>query len=286
LGYDFGTEARRDSFKQAMPFIDRETGRPTTDPQPSPLNVYPANPYDARQMVDHLTSKPSEARSLIWTLNIDLTPVYAIEPAGAFAAEVYDELRLLLAGEILAETVDAYVERVSIPGLLTGRTVKLFSGQILPVVEPQNRRGIYGWHTNTLVSNALKAANIRDDDPERGKKEESIRQSLSGFLNRVYYDLRNLGKTSRERALNYGVTNAFQAMAAFSDPLVRGMQLDEITVDKSPFCRMDSDCWDVKLKFFDPENNRRAKVIVRYTIDVSDVIPVTMGEPRVWTAPN
>ena len=112
---------------------------------------------------------------------------------------------------------------------------------------------------------------------------EHIRLALADFLNRVYYDLRNLGKTSHDRALNFGVTNAFQAMQAFTDPLVRGMQLDSIHVEKSPFCRMDSDCWDVKLRFFDPENNLRAKRIIRYTIDVSDLIPVTMGEPRTWT---
>jgi hypothetical protein len=96
--------------------------------------------------------------------------------------------------------------------------------------------------------------------------------------------LRNLGKTSRDRALNFAVTNAFQVAQTFSDPLIKGMQLDEISVDKSPFCRMDSDCWDVKLKFFDPENSNRAKRIFRYTVDVSDLIPVTMGEVRSWTS--
>ena len=35
-----------------------------------------------------------------------------------------------------------------------------------------------------------------------------------------------------------------------------GMELDsiEIEVEKSPFSRYGSECWDVKLKFFDPEN--------------------------------
>jgi cyanobactin maturation PatA/PatG family protease len=280
LGYDFGTEARRDTFKQLMPAIDRETGRASQNPNADPLTTFPANPYDARQMVDYLAEHPSEARSLIWTLNIDLTPVYVIEPAGPFAAEVYEELRKLLDGEIQAETIDTYVERVSVPGLLTGRTVKLFSGQVVPVIEPQNKRGLFGWHTNALVNLALsKSQASQSTDTE-------IREALAGFLNRVYYDLRNLGKTSQERALNFGVTNAFQAMQAFTSELVRGMQLDEILVEKSPFCRMDSDCWDVKLRFFDPLNNQKAKRIIRYTIDVSDLIPVTMGEPRSWTTAN
>jgi PatG C-terminal/Family of unknown function (DUF5838) len=50
-------------------------------------------------------------------------------------------------------------------------------------------------------------------------------------------------------------------------------------------CRMDSDCWDVQLKFFDPENSRRAKKVFRFTIDVSDLIPVTLGEVRSWSSP-
>jgi cyanobactin maturation PatA/PatG family protease len=265
LGYDFGTEARRDTFKQLMPAA----------------NKLPANPYDARQMVDYLTANLAEARSLIWTLNIELTPVYAIEPVGAFARDVYEVLRFMLAGEVKAETDADYVERVSIPGLLTERTVRLFSGQVVPVIEPVNTRGMYGWKTNTLVDSALKASGVAGSGA--GQKDK-IRSTLEQFLNRVYYDLRNLGKTSRDRALNFAVTNAFQAAATFSDPLIAGMQLDEISVDKSPFCRMDSDCWDVKLKFFDPENSQRAKRIYRYTVDVSDLIPVTMGDVRSWTS--
>ncbi|MES2057565.1 MAG: PatA/PatG family cyanobactin maturation protease [Pseudomonadota bacterium] len=265
LGYDFGSEARRDSFKQLMP----------------PSNQLPANPYDSRQMVDYLANNLAEARSLIWTLNIELTPVYAIEPVGAFARDVYEVFRAMLAGEILAETDPDFIQRVSIPGLLTGRTVRLFSGQVVPVIEPVNTRGMYGWKTNSLIDSAL---NLSAGSKSDSALDGAIRLTLDGFLNRVYYDLRNLGRTSHDRALNFAVTNAFQVATTFSDALVAGMQLDEISVEKSPFCRMDSDCWDVKLKFFDPENSNRAKRIYRFTVDVSDLIPVTMGEVRSWTS--
>jgi cyanobactin maturation PatA/PatG family protease len=270
LGYDFGTEARRDSFKQLMPPFDLGGGV-----------MVPANPYDARQMVDYLGENISEARSLIWTLNIELTPVYAIDPAGPFAAESYRALQELLAGQIQPENDAEYVERVSIPGILTGRKVKLFSGQVIPVIEPQSTRGLYGWKVNNLVSAAMDAVQAEDGTAD----EETIRKTLDGFLNRIYYDLRNLGTTSQDRALNFSVTNAFQAAQTFSQAVAVGMELDSVTVEKSPFCRMDSDCWDVKLKFFDPENSRRAKKIYRFTIDVSDLIPVTLGEVRSWSSP-
>ncbi len=112
-----------------------------------------------------------------------------------------------------------------------------------------------------------------------------MRAALQGYLNRIYYDLRNLGTTSRDRALNFAATNAFQAATTFATAIGEGMELASIDVEKSPVCRIDSDCWDVKLKFFDPENNLRAKKIFRFTIDVSDTIPVTLGEVRSWSSP-
>lgn len=269
LGYDFGSEARRDSFKQLMPAYEIDN------------TTVPANPYDARQMADYLEQNPSEAKALIWTLNLELTPIYAIEPVGAFGRDVYGILQEFLAGQVEAEDSEDYVERVSIPGVLTGRTVKLFSGQVVPVIEPHNTRGMYSWKVNTLVSAALETVRSTAD----GATEETMRRTLGSFLNRIYYDLRNLGTTSQDRALNFAATNAFQAASTFAEAVATGMELDSINVEKSPFCRLDSDCWDVKLKFFDPENSRRAKKVYRFTIDVSDMIPVTLGEVRSWSTP-
>lgn len=244
--------------------------------------LMPANPYDPCQMVNYLTENLSEAKSLIWTLNLELTPIYAIEPSGPFARDVYETLQQLLAGKVEAQDSSDYVERVSIPGTLGGRTVKLFSEQLVPVVEPENTRGLYGWKVNTLISAALEAV---QQQQAGARYELTMRKSLQSFLNRIYYDLRNLGTTSQDRALNFAATNAFQAASTFSEAVALGMELDSISVEKSPFCRIDSDCWDVKLKFFDPENDRRAKKVFRFTIDVSDQIPVTLGSVRSWSTP-
>ena len=268
LGYDFGSEARRDSFKQLMPGVSVEG------------TMIPANPYDARQMVDYLAENLPEAKALIWTLNLELTPIYAIEPVGGFSRDVYEVLQGLLDGQIQAETDPNFVQRVSIPGVLTGRSVKLFSGQVVPVIEINNTRGLYGWKVNTLVDAAIASVQEQSNDAN----EDAIRRTLSSFLNRIYYDLRNLGTTSQDRALNFASTNAFQAASTFAQAVGAGYELDSINVEKSPFCRLDSDCWDVKLKFFDPENSRRAKKIYRFTIDVSDTIPVTLGEVRSWSS--
>ncbi|MCC3506888.1 MULTISPECIES: PatA/PatG family cyanobactin maturation protease [unclassified Microcoleus] len=270
LGYDFGTEARRDTFKQLMPAYEIEG------------TAVPANPYDARQMVDYLEQNPSEGKALIWTLNLELTPVYAIEPKGPFGADVYETLQLMLAGQVLAEDSEDFIERVSIPGRLSDRTVELFSGQIVPVITVQNTRGMYGWRVNSLIASALET--VRDSDSDTSS--EAIGRSLTSFLHRIYFDLRNLGQTAHDRALNFAATNAFQAASTFAEAVARGMELDSIEVEKSPFCRLDSDCWDVKLKFFDPENSSRAKKVFRFTIDVRDAMPVTLGEVRSWSVPS
>jgi hypothetical protein len=234
-----------------------------------------ADPHDARQLVDYLVGSPAEAVGLVWTVNLELTPIYVLEPVGPFAAGVYEVLTRLLAGQVAEQGDPGFVERVAVPGRLAGRTVRLFSGQEVPVVEIGQPRGLYGWEVNGLVRAAVGA---EGGEPVEGALVESLRE----FLSRVYYDLRNLGATSRDRALNFAATNVFQAVHTISAALGAGMALDDISVQKSPFGRIDSDCWDVKLRFFDPENSRRAKKVYRFTIDVSDILPVTIGDTRTW----
>ncbi|MBE9031982.1 PatA/PatG family cyanobactin maturation protease [filamentous cyanobacterium LEGE 11480] len=308
IGYDFATEARRDSFKQLMPVVNANNSAESFPDGnvPDGTIAIPANPYDARQMVNYLlgsprgdgqaaNGNPEEAASLIWTLNLELTPIYAIEPKGAFGYVVYKQMAEFLAGQILASNSNEYIERISLPGVLTGKTVRLFSGQVVPVIEPLNTRGMYAWNTNQLISSVMAA--IAGDNNESGlgdAERGEVEYALRSFLQRIYYDLRNLGQTAQERALNYASANVFQFSDAMVDVLrnrqrVGGgtdmavaMQLDSIAVEKSPFCRVDSDCWDVKITFFDPENDRRARRVLRYTIDVSDLMPVTIGQPRIW----
>jgi cyanobactin maturation PatA/PatG family protease len=270
IGYDFGSEARRDSFKQLMPAVEIDG------------TIIPANPYDASQIVNYLAENPSESKSLIWTINQEFNPVYALEVKGGFAADVYEMLNLMLAGQIEPESSDDYVERVSIPGQITDKTITLFSGQEVPVITINNIRGMYGWKVNGLVDAALQTLSEELADAN----EIQMRRSLSSFLKRVYFDLQNLGKTSKDRALNFAATNAFQAASSFAQAVSTGMELDTIEIEKSPFCRVNSDCWDVKLKFFDPERGLRAKKVYLFSIDVSYMIPVTLGQVRSWSVPK
>lgn len=270
LGYDFGDDTRRDTFKQLM--------------TPAEVNgiMVPADPYDARQMVEHLDRNPEEAHSLIWTLSLDGDIIYVLEPTGAFSDQIYEMFLLMLAGQLEPETSDEFVERISVPARRTNRTVELFSGEVVPVVKVHDVRGMYGWKVNSLVNAAMAAISRQVDEAQ----EPTIRQALTAFLNRVYNDLRNVGQTSRDRALNFATTNIFQAASVFAQAIAQGRQLDTINVEKSPFCRINSDCWDVKLEFFDPESSRRSCKVFRFTLDVVQPMPVTLGEVKSWSLPS
>ncbi len=110
VGFDFGTEARRDSFRQLMPPVLVQPGDGAPQQQVAP------NPYAIDQLTDYLDTRPSECTKLIWTLNLDLTPIYAIVAEhDAYADEVYKVLRTSLRCSALPSDSPDYISRVSIP---------------------------------------------------------------------------------------------------------------------------------------------------------------------------
>lgn len=254
LGYDLGSEARKDSLTQAMPGED--------------------TPHNPNQLLHFLDKHPWEAASLIWTLNLDTTPIYAIQPNGPFAGVAYERLR-----SFLSHQVHQGVERISVPGILAG-SVRLLSGQMVPVIVPEIR-GMFSWTTAALVLAVL--GETPNEDEELEEFNHKLR-SLRNFLERIYFELRNLGVSPGERAINFAATNAFQIERVFERALNDDLELDTISVEKSQICRPDSDCWDVKLQFFDPEKqHQRARRVFRFTVDVSDLVPVTVGPVRSWS---
>jgi len=258
IGYDFGSEVRKDSLVQ--------------DGRLAQENSW--NPLDPRQLLANFEAQPWESASITWTLNQEETPVYAIQPAGPYAPKGYEILR-----QFLREQLDEGVERVSIPGISIG-SVKLQSGITVPRIVP-TIRGMYSWSTTALIRSVL---GERPADAAAQQDYDNGAEGIQNFLDRIYYELRNLGKTPQERAINYAATNAFQLAQVFQQAANENMQLDTIEVEKSPLCRPESECWDVKLAFFDPERqNQRARKVYRFTVDVSDEVPVTIGRLRSWS---
>ncbi|WP_327281398.1 S8 family serine peptidase [Streptomyces sp. NBC_01205] len=346
IGFDFQTEARRDSFRQQMPniVIPATKGQAEQEVQP--------NIYDPKQLHAYLSKNPWASDKLTWTLNADATPLYALEaemPVGmdwtrpiitdpkASAEQVhglaagaagdakqlselletlsyppvsfvYRTFRDALLGQAKDKEDLDFVSRVSIPGVLTDRTVRLFSGQVVPVVEVKSR-GLFTWNEALLVNavfaavvtikvrearkeaggndQAQDAAEKRVRDEFAGEKGKFLKNTVRAMLDKIYWKFRNLGQSSGDRALNAAGTNAFLVGAEIQDGILSAEHvpgknanfyaLDTVTVTKSPFCRPGSDCQDVTLTFFDPENDQRAPVSYLFTFDVSDDLPVSLA---------
>ena len=116
-----------------------------------------------------------------------------------------------------------------------------------------------------------------------GKKTSKAQLgALVDFLRRMYYELRNLGTAPQDRAINFAACHAFDLVDPIGKRHKKGMEIDSIDAEPSVLCRPGADCWDVILAFYDPENLNRAREVTRITVDVSDVIPMRVGEPREW----
>ena len=291
IGYDFVNETNRDYFQQAM--------FSTAEQFPHLKPLVPENEISMARFLalrDASGNQPNMDKStaLVWTLKVDGIPIYAIRPQSQFAMFEFSRLLDYLiaqtgvdANQIHDEDVDTgrmmtdrlddvdseqKVDRVSIAGKIVGET-RLYNGHVVPTISPI-LRGMFAWNPAVLANAALGAS------PKKSEKE-----ALRNFLERIYYDLRNRGHEPHERALNFAATNAYQAAEVFKDAISRQMELDGISVERSPVSRPGSDFWDVILSFFDPENkDQRARRLYRYTIDVSGLMPVTFGPMRSWSA--
>ena len=255
IGYDFGTEARRDSFLQAM-------GAAFVDPQ---------------ALLAYLKENPYEASRLTWTLMMESVPVYAIQAAGPYA-EVANQRLVSFLEHHLQDKADL----TSVPGYIAGTTT-LMSGQTVPVIVPVVR-GMYNWTTSALTDAVLGAAPAEEAAEAMKTAWGKTKNSLQNFLDRVYYEFKNMGVKPEDRAINYAGTNLFQAREVFERASAQALQLKAIEVAPSAVCRPESECYDVRLTFFDPGNvQTRASELFLYTVDVSDVIPVSIGKVRNWS---
>ncbi len=252
LGVSFISQARRDSIWRVVNGSREGDLKPITNASLQGL----------------FKEQPFQAQSVIWTLSRSEVPMYAIVPSGGFAAETYRWL--------VNEWKDADVEFASIPGILAGQ-VPLYDGQLVDVVVP-DLRGMYSWQTKRYVKalrDARKKADV-DLSPERLDRE------IERFFGKIYFSIRNRGRSAEERAINAAATNAFNISPVIEQAGEEGLTLRDIGVERSPLNRPGSEYYDVLLTFFDPRNREVAPMRARFTIDVSDTVPVPIGDPVIW----
>lgn len=305
IGFDFGTEARRDSFAEDMRIDQirdrsRSTGAAGDRPVPDdPLQVH-------RYLQDHRWALDK----VIWTLKVDRDAVYALEPEpdaraswqarsnapdGTVVHPVYSAFMKAIAGQAEDDQSEDHISQVSLAGSLTGRDVRLLSRAVVPVVEVMAKQ-VYLWFDNAIVESATSAflnderiAEIGPGVDTRGTANDVVQ----AILNKTHAELRNRGLTPADRALNFLGTGLVHLGEFLKEPLFAGWELSDVQfrrnapaedlnfytlgrviVSKSPVDRINSDCWDVNLVFFDPRAPDRAKACYIFTVDVSDRVPV------------
>ncbi|MCZ0980643.1 hypothetical protein O1L60_21235 [Streptomyces diastatochromogenes] len=157
----------------------------------------------------------------------------------------------------------------------------------MPVVEVKSR-GLYTWYEEALINAVIKKidAEARTQSIKVRNRDE-LHLTIRSFLDKIYNQFRNLGQTSADRALNFMGTNAYSFSKQIAEGLLSASKvpgssrnlysLDTITVTKSPYCRIGSDCQDVTVTFYDPEDERRSRLSYQFTVDVSDELPVTLA---------
>jgi hypothetical protein len=87
--------------------------------------------------------------AVIWTLNLDGTPIYALRPDGTFARETHEAIL-----NFYEEQIQGKSDRAVFPGTLKG-SARLFSGQVVPIICPEVR-GMANWKTKDVVEASTK----------------------------------------------------------------------------------------------------------------------------------
>lgn len=303
LGYDFITDARRDYFVQQIRAMSENEKyianfEKSLGLKPGPIYL----PEDIRAMAAFLYQGaaadvaldpdggpppgPEEIGGMVWVLFQEGQPLYALRPLhtlalavlATFANMLFDQARVTEEEEGVPNPKRS--DRVSIAARIIGE-ITLYNGQTVPMLDA-SLRGLFNWRLELILDDVLGPKPGSDDEQANLEYAEN-RDRVANFLERIYYEVRNLGQTPQERAINYLATNAFQIKQAIVDAAKSKLELDSIYAEPSPICRPKSDCYDTIMRFFDPQNRLgRAIDEYRLTVDVNDVVPVGIGKLRHW----
>lgn len=139
---------------------------------------------------------------------------------------------------------------------------------------------MYSWRTDQLIDLVSKELGYSESEQDELAR---CKERVGNFFVRAYEELRNLGISPQDRALNYSATNAMLVAQVFKEAIKENLVLGKYEVERSPVCRPESDCWDVKLTFFNPSKIfEQASKVYLFTVDVGDVVPVMVGKVRSW----
>jgi cyanobactin maturation PatA/PatG family protease len=262
IGFDYGTEARRDSIVSHI----------------VAAGLGASHPQEEERLARYLDNNPWDAASVIWTISINKVPIYAVKPNGPYAPDAYKKLVEFL-DDNHKKSAKRQCNHVAIPGRIVGRVALLRTGHVVPVIEPEIR-GMANWDTAELVSAALKNTGDKKD-----RKDKDLEKSLTKILEKIYQEHQSLGIRPQDRAINYAASNTTEITKMIKDAAENKggtMFFDNIEFEPSEICRPGSECWIIKINFFVHDQTDRSRRMYRFTVDVSDTVPVSLADMQDW----
>ena len=200
-----------------------------------------------------------------------------------------DDLRLFLFEDAGPAT------HLAIAGELTGKRVKLSTGDTVEVIEPE-LRGMSTWNTLALLNVAKEKLTsgrpvFSSSSPTGPVFDPTSAANLfvGRIASRLYESARNDGKSDQERAMNWAATSLLvNVRPLLGNPIfqqsVGGLEnvaISDIQVNPTS-CRRSGQEYDVQIAFFNTQNTLFGLTVLASTVDVSDVVPVTLGNTRVF----
>jgi hypothetical protein len=220
---------------------------------------------DAGVMGELLRQRPSLSKRITWVLEENGNPVYILRPVGPLAGEILGNLAEMLSAQARGE-----VDTVSIPGVRLSASSTLRDGTALPRVSMDVVRGLYAWTLESTVT--------------RSNLDSASSEILLSILRDIRSHARNDGAGGPARALNYLLANPVQLVMSTLGARREGLSFKDFGILRSTFSRPYSDCWDIELRFIDADDEFRSQLVHRHTIDVADILPVSVGQMKAWRA--
>jgi hypothetical protein len=230
----------------------------------------PDSPFS---LLTHLRSVASDSDLVHFVVSLGQKPRYVLTSYGAHARDVIDRLIALASASIGVPAIPALIDRVAIPGVISGETVRLQRGDVVPQLFVGIPDALTGWRTHDVADAALTSFS---------GVTTAARDLLVQLLDRVCEAAPNDGVTAADRTRNYTAANATPLAHVAIAMAHEHAQLAGLRVQPSRYDRPRSDCWDVLATFFDPTRTTRSLWQWVWTVDVGDVRPVTINWPRMW----
>jgi hypothetical protein len=221
------------------------------------------DPRDPQVLAVVLNQVPDVALEIDWLVMRDDSPLYALHWSGPYEAEIITSLT-----SALTQQISGVIDVMSFPGVVTGEVHSLSTDELIPVLTMPTSRGLYGWR----LTDQLRVLDLTE------KAHVETERMLSSIMNQEPND----GTYSHVRALNYLVTNPAQLAWSATVATEQGFCFESLSVQRSTLNRPYSNCWDIDLIFGAPERTARAKLMHKHSVDVGDLLPVSIGSPRVW----